>query len=475
MNIKQENLPFILTELTNYLKDEGGHSLRKIAEAISITPSYLYSLRSSNSNASDDSRFEYFLRICRYFDISVDIKDNKIKISEGFDKEKYSEQYVLVLWNKKKNEIRFLKLYCYTSVGFGSMDTEDLFTKQQFDFTYSYNKNGVIFNEEHKEYYRFESLNIPRLSIFDKRDKENNSDFFVGKEMSESYFGSLFLAFHIDFKQLLLENIEFFNLFLTNKELQESFSPTITTFSGLIDYIQKFNSRKRKFSVKFPKKVNRIIQQFLNYFTEFVEKAKGQKIRFDVYNHDTYLEIEIWANDEKNIEEISNYLQEYFGFLKQDINSLKVEVEIEVTSQDFNILILDLKQQLTHLKHSLEIAKFGKEQLEGEITYLRSIVKELAMSTLPKPSILINKESENPKNQFLKLLANNEIQKCIDRLMDIFFSTDNTEVINEIIIQSANFQEFEKNKALGILFNEELNMNRNKIISSIANILQKNM
>jgi len=485
-NITSENLPTVLTEVCNYIKEEHSDitSLKDIANSINISPSYLSGLKSTKSKVSHSSRFTHLIKICRKYEITTNVSRDSISITKGFDREKYSNQSVIILWSKKQDEIRFIKVYNYSFLEF---ELVDISSKKPFKMGRSYDSgNSIIYSEELDEYYKFESLKIPgsvhypyEQYLFDDNDdipfrERDENEFYVGKETSENYLGSLFLTFEMKFFELVKDNIEFFKLFLTNRELQESLPASITSFDELMSFIQSFNAQKRKFKISLPKSLSRIYHQFLSYFVEFVEKAKGQKIRFDVFNRDSFLEIEIWANHEKDVDDIAIYLEEYFNLLNQDTSNLRVEVEKEMSKNEFNLLVFDLKQQINHLKQSLEIAKLGEGMLKDEVKYLREIVNQMTVSKLPPPTISIE-GGHSKSEQLLNLLSKNRIQECIDMLMDISSASSNKNLLKEVIIQSSKFSENEGYRRHGILLPQEIDMNKSRIVAALTDLVQENL
>jgi hypothetical protein len=467
-----DNLPLAFRKLTDFIKTKFElKSLAQIANSINISPSYLSSMRSSKSNTANSSRFDYLLKICRKYNLTITDENNSLEIINGFDKEKFSTQYIMIFWNETINKIRFIKFYYYNFGGLGSMEFEELVSKKEFFLIDNHSNTKIVFNEELDEYYKIGSFEIPGFRSFFHSEDEQEVEFYLGKEISKNYLGSLFIGFSIDFLEIVLSNLDFFQLFLTNKDLQETITSSIHTFNELLSFIQFFNTKKRKFTIKLPKTLNRILHQFLNYFTEFVEKTKGQKIRLNIINHDSFLEIEIEANIEKNITKILDYLEEYFNLLNQDINSLKIDIETNISSSDFDILILDLKQQINHLKNSLEIASVKNKHLGEEVAFLRSIVKEMATSNLSEPK-LKDQEELDKKNLCLNLLSRNRIEECISNLFNIL---ENHGSQKEVILQSSKYNENEKNKRLGIIKDDDFSTNRNKIVNALTDIIQNEL
>lgn len=307
-----------------------------------------------------------------------------------------------------------------------------------------------------------------------KEDKEYLTEFFTGKDTTNSYFGRLFLTFREHFLPLVMENYPYFKILLSNKHIQEKLSPNVNRFKELIFFIDKLNKTWRKFRIELPSRVSRIIQQFLNYFSEFVEKAKGHKISFNITRVGKYLEIEIFGTEESDINRISIYLKEYFSLLNQDENALSIQVEYKMETTDFNLMILDLKQQINHFKQSFEIEKMRNQLLQDKVIYLKQITKKV-QKILSNPNIDTLQVNLNEKDIFLKLLANNEVKSCIDGLLKHFKTNGNKKIIEEIIIQSSKFNRMNESSRYGILNDDELEIRQNKIVKSLIEITTKNI
>ena len=136
------------------------------------------------------------------------------------------------------------------------------------------------------EFYRFENLIFYESSPYNMSNETNSNDFFIGREVSKTYIGNLFLGVRFDHIQLVLDNIDYIKFFLTEKSIQEAVTSSITTFEDLVNFIQSYNQSRKRFKIFLSSRFSIALKQFLSYFTEFVEKAKGQKIRLDILSRE---------------------------------------------------------------------------------------------------------------------------------------------------------------------------------------------
>ncbi|MWW25818.1 hypothetical protein [Algibacter lectus] len=164
--------------------------------------------------------------------------------------------------------------------------------------------------------------------------------------------------------------------YFRKKELQIGFkSCSPTSFKKMILDNKKHN---KELNIKIPSELVTSYNQFLEYFSDYVKHAKGEKIEFNIVKLRDGLDISLLVPDDSDIETIGNYLNEYLNFTKQNIENLKVNVETDISETDFNLLVLDLKHQVTSLKHSLELASLRNNLLSGQVDHLKELSSDFA-------------------------------------------------------------------------------------------------
>lgn len=120
------------------------------------------------------------------------------------------------------------------------------------------------------------------------------------------------------------------------------------------------------FEFKVPQEMTTAVKQYLIYFQEYVQKTKGKKIVFEVRSTDEGVLIETSNSD--NLNEINSYFNEYLSFVKSNIDDLQPKFEVPVTDPKKELVVLELKQQVVHLKQQIEFKNFQVKYLENQVS-----------------------------------------------------------------------------------------------------------
>lgn len=412
------------------------------------------SLELENENLSFDHQFEEekerLLRsikaLCDSFNIGIECDEESFFLHTGYNRKDISAVYHLITWDTKIKDLKTLQLFKgqWGSIGF---DAEDIEGNLNISATYEefggFWKIYNYINQGDKEIiYQFERIRLPRHYAVLKTEPE----FFIGKDVTNNFFGNLALAFRVQNLGKVQQNLEYIKLLLTKDELKENYKLNIATFEELFYFIKAHQSKKRTFKVPLENNHKIAFQQFLNFFPEFVEKAKGQKIKFEVINQEKELVIEVTANDEIDVEEIIQYLEEYFALLKQEGERLSINSNQELSENEINMLVLKLENEIAHLKNSLKIAALENKVLEGdkktlevENKFLNHVLEQYKNSQLP-PAKLSN---EDFKEKMLDALGKNKIDYCIDQLKEHLKENPDKHASKKLIGISAKFNDCE--------------------------------
>jgi len=188
--------------------------------------------------------------------------------------------------------------------------------------------------------------------------------------------------------------------FFRVKELQANFrASSPKEFKKLILNHKKHN---KEITIKLPKELITGYNQFLEYFSDYVKHSKGEEIKFDITKLEDGLNIDLSVAKDLDIDVVGNYLEEYLNFAKENIDNLKVNIETDINETDFNLLVLDLKHQVTSLKHSLEIANMRNNLLDGQVNHL----KELSTSFAKKDNVIHTQIINGGDQQFADKIKN---------------------------------------------------------------------
>lgn len=119
------------------------------------------------------------------------------------------------------------------------------------------------------------------------------------------------------------------------------------------------------FTFKIPKELKTAIKQYISFFPDYVEIAKGKNMRFEAKSSEDGITIEIEKNS--NIEEVNEYFNEYLGFVKTNLDTLQPKIETEISQPQKDLLLLELKQQINHLRQQVEFKNFQVKYLEQQV------------------------------------------------------------------------------------------------------------
>ncbi len=156
---------------------------------------------------------------------------------------------------------------------------------------------------------------------------------------------------------------------LTSLKMDES----VRFIEKKLSHIKHNQEKFFRIPFKMPNELRTSVKQYLAYFNEYVETTKGKKIHFEVRLSDDGLDLEILNQDEKHVEEIKIYLEEYLGFIQKNIKDVEPIIETNLSEEQKDLLIISLK-------HDIEQFKFKLELKNVEIRFLKSSVSDLLLT-----------------------------------------------------------------------------------------------
>ncbi|WPR71490.1 leucine-rich repeat domain-containing protein [Flavobacterium sp. NG2] len=172
------------------------------------------------------------------------------------------------------------------------------------------------------------------------------------------------------------------------------------------------------FFFNIPKEMRTAVKQYLVYFQEYVEVSKGKKITFEVTTSDDGLYIQTSESD--NIQEVNEYFNEYLGFVKSNIDDLNPDIEVSLPETKKELFVLELKQQINHLKQQIEFKNFQVKFLEQKVGEFHNLL--LLKSSNPVPVLVQNISNSNSK-----------IDSQISTNVTFNLSQEVTELQNEVL------------------------------------------
>ena len=228
---------------------------------------------------------------------------------------------------------------------------------------------------------------------------------------------------------------------------------------------KKYNLYKiDSYIIQIPKSIKTAFQQYLLFFKDYVENIKNQEIYFEVIRITEGLRIDI---DYSGIEltEISEWFNEYLALL-QSKDSVRPENYLTEKVNSTDIFIEELKGQISKLEMSLELVKSKNQLLLEEQRFL----KDLTLQLTSKENRI--KEAFNDKRNELKLkLAKGNIEPVLNFMLENL--KDDTENYDLAINCNFRYYQIKKENIKGTIKKDIFNLEVNKIIDSIIEIINK--
>ncbi len=163
-------------------------------------------------------------------------------------------------------------------------------------------------------------------------------------------------------------------------------------------YDNKEDSAKIKNKIKIPEALRTAFQQYLIFFNNFVEKTKSVNVDLQINQYNEGLEISY----SKTIDspKIQEYLNEYIGFIRQEVDNINPKFENSLSKPKKDIFIVELKNQIRHLTGQIEIKKVENNLLQKQVEMLH----EVLVVGSSKPTTHFISSKSGPLQQLLQLV-----------------------------------------------------------------------
>lgn len=155
------------------------------------------------------------------------------------------------------------------------------------------------------------------------------------------------------------------------------------------------------FTLKVPKILQTAMLQYIEFFKDYVEAAKGKDIIFDIKRDKEGLVLVTNGNFGITLLELGEYFQEYVALVGQNSEDWILNFEVPRNTMQADILHLKLDRQISSLKTDLNIAQLESKYLsiqlsdkEAQVNFL----KELSNSLSQKIDKLIDGQKLNEPN-----------------------------------------------------------------------------
>lgn len=264
-------------------------------------------------------------------------------------------------------------------------------------------------------------------------------------------------------------------------------------YESFQDYILKKDIKKdgskpiintESTTLKIPKEFIFGIYQYLIFFREFVESAKGVDFDFQIFRNNEGLKIELKYDDINSKENIKKWFSEYVNFAKgesvEDIN-----FEKDVSNEEMEVLKFRVEQQVSQLNTELAIKKLQLEERKEEIKLLREKIKEyrndknrllgIVEDAVKNMNLLDSSEfgeNREVKIKSKKLIENNNISEAITLLINNNNQSNNS-LYDELIMLNNSWNVLSKDRRINTITYEIWRIESNKIVNALIEIVNK--
>lgn len=162
------------------------------------------------------------------------------------------------------------------------------------------------------------------------------------------------------------------------------------------------NKTVKEVLIELPNELKTSLQQYLIFFKEYVETAKGVKIEFNIIQVEQGLQITLKKNKDLEMNEVQTWLDEYISFTKSNIDNTVINVENKLSNAEIDLLKIKLENQISHLKNNLKTVEFENNFLRENNHFL----KNLALAFSNKDNVIHNQYIQGGSQQFANSIEN---------------------------------------------------------------------
>lgn len=244
---------------------------------------------------------------------------------------------------------------------------------------------------------------------------------------------------------------------------EELFRETTFQKAGVININSHY---RKKYTIDVLEELRIPISQYLLFFKEYVVLTKGENIEVNIIQGKFGINIHFSLRRKLAFSLIQSWLEEYISFTQNTLNELKVNFYTDLAKKEKELVIENLKNQISTFQESLRLAQQKAKLLKKENKFLKGII-----STTQNYNRLTRSKKNPLKVDLLYLVSNDKIKQCFERLEDLFIENNNEEY-NQITLLRSKFNRIRKDKNKGTISNNRYDKEMNKIINIIIEIIQ---
>ncbi len=232
-------------------------------------------------------------------------------------------------------------------------------------------------------------------------------------------------------------------------------SKLVSLVQETIEYLDSLERaiKSRKFILKIPNEIKVPLSQYLMYFSSYLKKSKGVNVKIIVDEVTEGLELRFQEIGNTDIEHIKEWMLEFISYIKDTSGEISIVFEKDSSDKEKQLLIISLKQQVSHLRNSLDIINLENQFLKEHNDFFKHLLLNISSQKIQVSTIVTN-EMYNYVDKIIHesdLLTNNDRE--LIRL--IYENTDSEkereDLVNNLkIIKDPNASKATKEKSKSV-------------------------
>jgi len=170
------------------------------------------------------------------------------------------------------------------------------------------------------------------------------------------------------------------------------------------------------------------LHQYLLYFKDYLKNIKGIKVDFSIISLPDGFELEFNTDKIEDIKRVGQFLQEYVGYIKENVDSIvpHFEEDDDLNKVNQKLAIIELRSQLRNLQTTIEIKNARVQQLEEQTTFYKDRIFSLEQISNnlidlvknQQPIITLNNQNVLAQRSEISSISKTDIENLIDPLVN---------------------------------------------------------
>lgn len=254
---------------------------------------------------------------------------------------------------------------------------------------------------------------------------------------------------------------------------------------ALKSYVLK-KGRVLVYTINLPEVILNPFKQYLISFPDFVKASKGRNMLLEVKSVKNGILVEVECESEEDLGKFEEYMSEYSGFVKQNVDEIEIKYEIDTFDAKRELLLHQTKQEVQFLKLKCDSIEFQNKYLTKEHDFMKDLILSLAKQQ-PILSFDIKQLQASSIQSTITNNITNDIEKLRDSVVELSQIDElvklNEDLLNEIKIELdslSNLEEKEIKKSavfdkIRTLISNGMNLinGANESFDSVTNLMEK--